>query len=282
MLPIGSTCYSVLSKYCSDADTRGPIVRIYDSYFDYEMDLGKGVVAGFLRKAGLSLDNKSVLDIGCGEGGILAGLAETYKFRGLGIDYDGEMISKARQVPGSVFRQGEFFLYDFDEKYDFILLRDVLEHCGNPREMLRKISTLLRPGGFVYITYTPYLSPFGGHQHNGSGFFSNVPFIHLLPESVFLSLIKPKGNFYKASDYLVNDLKQIRKTWLTTSEVKRLCEEADLNIDSSRAYFVRPDYKYKFGLPTIPHPLFMPVNTVSDIFCTCVEMLLSPGSASGV
>ena len=122
--------------------TKRPTVRNYDSYFDYEMDLGKDVVAGFLRNADLSLDNKSVLDIGCGEGGILAGLAETYKFRGLGIDYDGGMISKARQVPGSVFRQGEFFAYDFDEKYDFILLRDVLEHCGNPREMLRKISTL--------------------------------------------------------------------------------------------------------------------------------------------
>ena len=256
-------------------------MRNYDSYFDYEMDLGKDVVAGFLRNAGLSLDNKSVLDIGCGEGGILAGLAETHKFRGLGIDYDGEMIRKAKQVPGSVFKKGDFFAYDFNEKYDFILLRDVLEHCVNPREMLRKISTLLRPDGFVYITYTPFLSPFGGHQHNGSGFFSNVPFIHVLPESVFLALIKPKGNFYKESDYLVIDTKQIRETWLTTSKVKRLCKEAGLSINSCRAYFVRPDYKYKFGLPTIPHPSFIPVNTVSDIFCTCVEMLLSPCKTAG-
>ena len=64
-------------------------MRAYDSYFDYELDLGKGVVTNFLKNAGLSLDNKSVLDIGCGEGGILAGLAETYRFTGLGLDYDG-------------------------------------------------------------------------------------------------------------------------------------------------------------------------------------------------
>lgn len=256
-------------------------MRAYDSYFDYELDLGKDVVTGFLKNAGLSLDNKSVLDIGCGEGGILAGLAETYEFRGLGIDYDGEMISKARPVPGSVFRQGDFFTYEFDEKYDFILLRDVLEHCGNPRQMLNKIATLLRPEGFVYITYTPYLSPFGGHQHNGSGLFSNAPFIHVLPEPLFLALIKPKGNLYKESGYLINDLKQIRETWLTTGKVKGFCREAGLSIDSSRAYFVRPDYKYKFGLPTIPHPSFFPVNTLSDIFCTCVEMLLSPAETAG-
>ena len=260
---------------------RGPIVRTYDSYFDYEFDLGTGVVARFLKDTGLSLDNKSVLDIGCGEGGILAGLAETYSFKGLGIDNDGEMIKNARQVPGSVFRQGDFFDYDFDEKYDFILLRDVLEHCCKPSEMLRKMSTLLRPDGLAYITYTPYLSPFGGHQHNGSGFFSYMPFIHLLPESVFLALIKPKGNLYKEQGNLVKDLEQIREAWLTTGKVKRLCKQSGLKIDSCRAYLFRPDYKYKFGLPTIPHPLFMPVNAISDIFCTCVEMLLSPCRTMG-
>lgn len=256
-------------------------MRAYDSYFDYELDLGKGVVTNYLKNAGLSLDNKSVLDIGCGEGGILAGLAETYRFTGLGLDYDGEMISKAREVAGSIFRQGDFFTYEFDEKYDFILLRDVLEHCGDPSQMLEIISTLLRPDGFVYITYTPYLSPFGGHQHNGSSFFSNIPFIHILPETPFLWLIKPRGNLYKESaPHLVNDLKQIRETWLTTGKVKSLCKEMGLNVSFSRAYLVRPDYKYKFGLPAISHPSFLPVNTVTDIFCTCVEMLLSPTNNS--
>lgn len=255
-------------------------MRTYDSYFDYELDLGKGVVARYLKNAGLSLDNKSVLDIGCGEGGILAGLAESYNFTGLGLDYDGEMIEKARDVPGSVFRQGDFFAYEFDEKYDFILLRDVLEHCGDPARMLEKIAQLLKPDGFVYITYTPYLSPFGGHQHNGSGFFSNVPFIHVLPEAPFLWLIRPRGNLYKESAYLVNDMKEIRETWLTTGKVNRICKAVGLRINASRSYLVRPDYRYKFGLPEIPHPAFLPVNTVTDVFCTCVEMLLSPGSAS--
>ncbi len=255
-------------------------MRTYDSYFDYELDLGKGVVTKYLQNAGLSLDGKSVLDIGCGEGGILAGLAETYRFTGLGLDYDGEMIEKAREVPGSVFRQGDFFTYEFDEKYDFVLLRDVLEHCGDPRKMLEKIAALLKPDGFVYITYTPYLSPFGGHQHNGSGIFSNAPFIHVLPEPLFLWLIRPRGNLYKESAYLLNDLKQIRETWLTTGKVNRICREVGLDISASGSYLVRPDYKYKFGLPEIPHPSFLPVNTVTDIFCTCVEMLLIPADAT--
>lgn len=247
----------------------------YDSYFDYELDLGKGVVTNFLKNAGISLDNKSVLDIGCGEGGILAGLAATYNFTALGLDCDGEMISKSKEVAGSTFKQGDFFTYEFDEKYHFILLRDVLEHCGNPGEMLRKISTLLQPNGLVYVTYTPYLSPFGGHQHNGSGFFSNLPFVHVLPEAPFLWLIKPRGNLYKESAHLVNDLMQIRETWLTTGKVKHFCKEVGLDVKSSRSYLVRPDYKYKFGLNEISHPDFLPVNTLTDIFCTCVEMLLS-------
>ena len=95
-------------------------------------------------------------------------------------------------------------------------------------------------------------------------------------------MIKPNGNLYKESDYLLVDTKQIRETWLTTSKVKSLCKKASLSINSCRAYFVRPDYKYKFGLPTIPHPSFMPANTVSDIFCSSVEMLLSPCEAAGM
>jgi len=255
-------------------------MRAYDSYFDYELDLGRGVLTRFLNTAGLSLNNMHVLDIGCGEGGILAGLAETYKFTGLGIDYDGEMIRKAKKVAGSVFVQGDFMTYEFNEKFDFILLRDVLEHCGNPSLMLEKVAALLKPDGFVYITYTPYLSPFGGHQHNGSGFFSNVPFIHLLPEAPFLWLIKPRGNIYKGSAHLINDLKQVRRTWLTTGQVVKLCRQIGLDINLIRAFIVRPDYKYKFGIPAVSHPSFLPVTTATDIFCTSVELLLSTNTAN--
>jgi SAM-dependent methyltransferase len=249
-------------------------MKRYARYFDYERDLGRGVVSPFLRERGLSLDGGSVLDVGCGEGGVLAGLAEGFSFRGLGIDYDEEAIRRAQTVAGCRFEQGDFYAYKFDETYDFILVRDVLEHCGDADGMLKRAAALLSEGGRIYVTYTPYPSPFGGHQHNGSGPFSNVPYLQVLPEALFLRLIQVKGNWYKGSSQLSKDLRQIRRTRLTTGAMKRAAGEAGLTVEFLRAFVFRPDYRYRFGLPTLRLPSLLGVNTLTDIASTGVEVLL--------
>jgi SAM-dependent methyltransferase len=251
-------------------------MRQYDSYFEYERDLGRGVVAAFLGEQRLSIDGKRLLDIGCGEGGVLAGLAERYSFHGLGLDYDEEMVRRAKKIPNCTIAHGDFYSYSFSDKYDFILIRDVLEHCGDPVGMLRKAASLLAAKGYVYVTYTPFLSPFGGHQHNGSGLLSNVPYLQALPEALFLKLISPSSNIYKGGDHLLRDLRQIRKTWLTTGKVIHAARKAGLSIAMARGWFVRPDYRYKFGLKPISFPRRFPVHTITDVVCTSVEMLLQP------
>jgi len=249
-------------------------MKQYARYFDYERDLGRGVVSPFLRERGLSLDGASVLDVGCGEGGVLAGLAEGFRFRGLGIDYDEEAIRRAETVAGCRFDQGDFYSYAFDATYDFILIRDVLEHCGDAEGMLRRAAALLNQGGRIYVTFTPYLSPFGGHQHNGSGFFSNVPYLQALPEALFLRLIQVRGNWYKGSSALLKDLRQIRRTRLTTGVLRRAACKAGLRVEFLRAFVFRPDYRYRFGLPAIGLPAFLGVSTLTDIASTGVEALL--------
>lgn len=202
-------------------------------------------------------------------------LAEHFQLTGLGIDYDENMISRCWTIPGVQFKNGNFFEYDFKEHYDFILLRDVLEHCIDIIAMLKRTASLLSDKGSVYITYTPYLSPFGGHQHNGSSVCSNFPYIYFLPESIFLKVIYPSGNIYKTSQYLVEDLKRIRKTWIKTGAVIAMCEKCRLKVLSKRVFIVRPDYRYKFGLPTIAIPSFFPLMTFLDLFCTSVELLVA-------
>ena len=248
-------------------------MRHYDSYFDYERDLGKGVVAAFLDEHRISIEGKRVLDIGCGEGGVLAGLAERYHFYGFGLDYDEEMVCRQHNIPNCIIAQGDFYTHSFSEKYDFVLIRDVLEHCGDPLKMLEKAAHLLTAKGYIYATYTPFLSPFGGHQHNGSGFFSNVPYIQALPEALFLNLIRPSSNLYKGGDELLRDLRQVRSTWLTTGKVIHAANLAGLSIAIARSWFIRQDYRYKFGLKPISFPRKFPVHTLTDIGCTSVEML---------
>lgn len=248
----------------------------YESYFDYEFDLGRHVVASSLKEFGVDLNAKSVLDIGCGEGGVLHGLAEKHEFTALGVDYDEGMIGKCKPTSNMEFIEADFLDYEADRTYDVVILRDVLEHCGQLLAFLNKIREVMHQDSVVYVTYAPYLGPFGGHQQNGSGFFSNLPFIHYAPESLFLKLISPKGNWYKEKESLIKDFHSVRQTFLTTGLFRRSCQQSDLKIENTRAFIVRPDYRFKFGLRPVKIPAVIPIGTSTDIFSTAVEMLLSP------
>jgi hypothetical protein len=91
---------------------------------------------------------------------------------------------------------------------------------------------------------------------------------------VFLKLICPIGNLYKQGAGLLKDFRQIRKTWLTTGRVTQAARKAGLAVAVARGWFVRPDYRYKFGLMPIPFPLGFPVHSLTDLACTSIEVLL--------
>lgn len=46
----------------------------------------------------------------------------------------------------------DFFSYKDDEKFDCIVMGEVLEHVEEPERMLRKIRTLLKEDGISYIS----------------------------------------------------------------------------------------------------------------------------------
>lgn len=249
-------------------------MRAFQTYHEYEVLLAREALLPRLGRWGISLDKKRVLDVGCGEGGILVGLASHFRFSGLGIDRDSEMVCRCPPAEGIRFEAADFFSFAFQEQFDFILLRDVLEHCGDAAAMIERAATLLNGKGHVYVTYCPYASPFGGHQHNGTGCFSYVPYLQFLPESLFLRIVRPKGNLYKGASGLEEDLRTIRRTRLSTAIVHAACDWNGLRLRDRQVFIVRPDYRLKFGLPTLAWPRFLPMASILDPFCTGVELLL--------
>ena len=68
-----------------------------EDYHSYERALGRDVVLPALREAGFDPAGKTVLDVGCGHGGVLAELAESAGLGpSVGLDLDGEMVRNAR------------------------------------------------------------------------------------------------------------------------------------------------------------------------------------------
>ena len=95
----------------------------------------------------------TILDLGCGTGGILAGLAGEYQCRGL--DPSAQAISLARRrYPRVAFQQCHPSRI-FDEgvaEADLVLLLDVLEHLPDPAPALARLVSRLRPGSHLLIT----------------------------------------------------------------------------------------------------------------------------------
>lgn len=76
-------------------------------------------------------------------------------------------------------------VYPFDDdSFDFVFCCSLIEHIANPQKMLSEISRVLRPGGFLYLSFPPFYTLIGGHEFK--------PF-HLLGERLSLKIV----NFLK-------------------------------------------------------------------------------------
>ncbi len=244
-------------------------VIMLENYFIYEKTLGKEIVIPTLTQCNLSLNNKSILDVGCGHGGVLEAMAEGYSLsNGLGIDTDEEMLAQAKQQSHAKldFKKANFFTFDH-KPFDAIFMRDVLEHIIDPEKALNLALSLLQPGGFVYLSYSPFYSPFGGHQQNGAGFFANVPWLQLFPEKKFRKLLHMQGNSYKSAQQISIDIDTVWKTKLSVLGFKNMLRKLPVKILLQEKHLFRPDYFYKFGLPTCKLPNFY-VPLLTELLCT--------------
>lgn len=96
-----------------------------------------------------------VLEIGCGDGRLLdilhCACPSTWRYSGL--DWSETAIAEIRSkgYDGRAGNIENLDIPDWDEKFDLILMHQVIEHVRFPRLVLEKIRTLLRPGGVLAI-----------------------------------------------------------------------------------------------------------------------------------
>jgi phosphoethanolamine N-methyltransferase len=104
---------------------------------------------------GVALAGKTVLDLGCGTGGITAFLAESYgPARIVGVDIDRGLIERAgKRAAGSsslsfrTVRPGP--LPFADGSFDGVFSKDAMVHIEDKETLFADIVRLLRPGGWV-------------------------------------------------------------------------------------------------------------------------------------
>jgi SAM-dependent methyltransferase len=118
-------------------------------------------VAQLSRYVGLA--GVTVLDVGGGPGYF----ADAFRGAGavyVGLDPDaGELSARGRPRPGTLRASGEHLPVG-TAAVDVCCSSNVLEHVRRPWAMAAEMVRVTMPGGTVVLSFTPWLSPWGGHE----------------------------------------------------------------------------------------------------------------------
>lgn len=102
-----------------------------------------------------NLKPNSVLDYGCNCGAYTKMIAETLpESEIVGFDISHSAIKKAKQLIKTE-NKIQFTQIEPQGKYDLVLCQEVLEHVESPWELITKLESLCKPGGYIYVT-VPY------------------------------------------------------------------------------------------------------------------------------
>lgn len=109
------------------------------------------------------LSGAVVLDVGGGPG-YFADAFTAAGARYAGLDPDVGELSARGATGANTLRASGLALPIADGSVDVAYSSNVLEHVARPEAMADEMLRITRPGGLVYLSWTPWLSPWGGHE----------------------------------------------------------------------------------------------------------------------
>ena len=203
-------------------------------------------------------ENTNILEVGCGQGGNLFPFAQK-GCKVKGIDRDRYKITQANLSFSDPYLKKEFIAGDFfdmeepgeQDKFDLILVHDVIEHVSEKDKFVKHIKKFLRNDGLVFWRFPAWQMPFGGHQQIcKSRICSSFPFLHLLPAKMYESVLRSFGE----SDNCIDELLDIKQCAVSIEHFEGLMRSNGLRIQNRCLWFINPHYEQKFGLK--PRKLF--------------------------
>jgi SAM-dependent methyltransferase len=222
---------------------------------------------------------KRILEIGCGEGGNLrpfldAGCLVT------GVDLSGSKISNGLKFYENHPRKENlrlicddiYNLSDTDQPYDLIFMRDVIEHIHDQEKFMHFVKRFLAPAGFFFLAFPPWHNPFGGHQQICSNrILSKLPWIHLLPQKWYASILRLGGE----PEVRIDSLLEIRQTGLSIERFESILRAEQYDVIKRSLYLINPNYEVKFQLKAREIPSWLSnIPGIRNFYITTAYYLL--------
>lgn len=124
-----------------------------------------------LKEKGIDISSARVLELGAGGGGYSLILhRESRDF--MASDLDQESWVNEWQIPFTAIDVLKTFPLGNDT-FDLIYCSSVIEHLEDPNNLLQESWRVLKPGGYLYLSFPPFysLALIGGHQFKPFHFF---------------------------------------------------------------------------------------------------------------
>lgn len=247
-----------------------------EKYWRYEYDVVALYFLPLLKRWGVTIKGAQVLDIGCGDGGGISALCDA------GMDCKGFDLEQRRVDLANIKKgdrtleivQGDLFCKPVpfnNEKFDLVILHDVIEHLEDKMRGLDLVSSYLKPTGRLLVTFPPYFSAYGAHQQLLQTRWARIPFFHLLPFS--LSVLLPK--LKEEHQPFVREIKKIARLKMGIRSFEQIVRATGiLGIEQKISYFIRPNH-IRFGLKPVEAGIFGKIPLIREFVVSGVAYLLS-------
>jgi SAM-dependent methyltransferase len=187
----------------------------------WRVDFGSDITAE--RLAALPTGSSTVLEIGCGDGELLAAF-RAIGWAGVGVEPDPAARAVAAHRGLEVYdgTGEELPPVIQDRDFDLVIFQHVLEHCLEPLRALRAVTTHLKPGG-VLVIETPNTDAAGCRAAGPAWPWLDVPrHLNFFTDSSLRRACRAAGLTPVATEY-TGYTRQFQRPWL---EVERRIRSA--------------------------------------------------------
>lgn len=226
-------------------------------YFDMQRQVTDSYIIPFLQSVTDMSQPLKVLEIGCGEAGVLKAFADL-GHECTGIELHSDRIEMAKTFMAEEVASGrvQFIvrdIYDIQPEqdlshlFDLVILKDVIEHIPEQKKFISIIHRFLTPEGKIFFAFPPWQMPYGGHQQVcRSKVLSKLPYFHLLPSSLYRGVLQIFGEAVP----VVKELMELKDTGLSIEHFEAIIKNSPFTILKKEFFLFNPIYQYKFGINT--------------------------------
>lgn len=224
-----------------------------------------------------------ILEVGCAEAGILKTFAEA-GCQCTGIEISASRVETAKEKLAAFLDNIEFIVSDiyaidpdqrFPEKFDVVILKDVLEHIPQQEKLIAHLGRFLKADGVIHLSFPSWYMPFGGHQQicfNKT--LAKLPYVHLLPIPIYRWMLR-HFNKHEAQN---QNLLEVWETRISIHRFEKILRQNGFEKAFRDFYLVPPIYQYKFGMKTRRLPNWLGrIPFIREFFITSAYYLIHPG-----